>query len=174
MRVLQILLRTTLCAPFLSPSSQARVTLGIAVVDSTSVFISSLQWSQRISTIQLGICLLPNLNVVSWDDKTEPNLKNMSIFNNEKKLSKWISSNGDGSVWPFSHPGPSLPSSHCHTASVAPHLDFNCPNSFSGRLRVGFWCLTLWAQMFPYLKSNLFLTVGASPPCRLPPDGQAW
>ena len=86
MRVLQILLRTTLCAPFLSPSSQARVTLGIAVVDSTSVFISSLQWSQRISTIQLGICLLPNLNVVSWDDKTEPNLKNMSIFNDEKKL----------------------------------------------------------------------------------------
>ena len=56
--------RTTPCAPSLSLSSQARVTSGIAVVDSTSVFISSLQWSQRISTIQLGICHLPNLNVV--------------------------------------------------------------------------------------------------------------
>ena len=48
----------------LSPFSQAWVTVEIAVIDSTSVFISSLQWSQRISIIQLGIYPLPNLNVV--------------------------------------------------------------------------------------------------------------
>ena len=70
----------------LNPSSQARVTLGIAVVDSTSVFISSLQWSQRISTIQVGIYHLPNLNVVLGIIKLST-IRKSNIYNGEEKNS---------------------------------------------------------------------------------------
>ena len=107
-----------LCAPFLSPSSQARVILGIAVVDSFLAFISSLQWLQRISTIQLRICLLTNLNTVILDFITEHNFKKVSIFNDEKTLKinkfqyKWV-------FMALHSPRPPLPpSNHCHIASV--------------------------------------------------------
>ena len=56
---------------------QPQPTLGIALVDSTSV-----------------------------EHKLKEKKKAFSMM---KKLFKWVWSNGDGSDWPFSHPGPLPP-----------------------------------------------------------------